>query len=146
MASLSENRKARFDYAVLENFTAGLELKGFEAKSAKSGRANLAGAQAVYRGGEFWLIGMDIPPYQANNSPEDYDSRRSRRLLMNREEINYLAGRLREKGLMMIPLKLFSKNNFVKVELGLARHTKKSDKRETIKKEIARREMRSAAK
>ncbi len=144
MANLSENRKARFDYAVLENFTAGLELKGFEVKSAKSGRANLAGAQAIYRGGEFWLVGMDIPPYQANNTPKDYDSRRSRRLLLNRQEINYLAGRLREKGSSLIPLKLFSKNNSVKVELGLARRAKKSDKREIIKKEIARREMRRA--
>jgi SsrA-binding protein len=144
MASLSENRRARFDYTVLENFTAGLELKGFEAKSAKNGRANLAGAQAICRGREFWLVGADIPPYQANNYPKDYDSRRSRRLLLSRQEINYLAGRLREKGLSMIPLKLFLKNNFVKVELGLARRTKKSDKREIIKKEIARREMRRA--
>ncbi|MCL5733180.1 MAG: SsrA-binding protein SmpB [Patescibacteria group bacterium] len=142
MASLSENRKARFDYAVSENLTAGLELKGFEVKSAKNGRANLAGAQAIYRGGEFWLVGVDIPPYQPKNIPADYDSRRSRRLLLTHQEINYLAGRLKEKGSTLIPLRLFLKNNFVKVELGLAHRKKKTDKREIIKKEIARREMR----
>ena len=143
MANLSENRKARFDYVVLENFTAGLELKGFEVKSAKSGHANLAGAQAIFRGGEFWLVGVDIPPYQAKNTPKDYDGARSRRLLLNREEINYLSGKLREKGLSLIPLKLFLKNNLIKVELALVRHKNKTDKRELIKKEIARREMKN---
>lgn len=143
MASLSENRRARFDYIILKNFVAGLELKGIEVKSVRAGRANIAGAQVIFRGGELWLVGADISPYQPKNTSPNYDSHRNRRLLLNHREINYLAGKLQEKTLNLIPLKLFLKNNFIKVELGMARRKKKTDKREIIKREIARREMRS---
>ena len=98
MSSLVENRKARFDYNILEIYEAGIELKGYEVKAVKSGKMNIAGTFAVLRGGELWLLGAEIAPYQAGNVPLDYDSKRSRRLLLRREEIIELAGKMKERG------------------------------------------------
>jgi len=137
----AENRRAKFDYEILETFEAGIELKGFEVKAIKSGRANIAGTFAILRGGEVWLVNVDIPPYQVLNTPKEYDPTRTRKLLLNKKEIKYLTEKIRSENLTIVPLKLYNKNNLVKVMLGLARGKKKSDKREAIKKRETKREI-----
>ena len=133
MAPLAENRRARFDYEILETFEAGLSLQGQEVKSIRNGRLNLAGSFAIIRGGEAWLVNAQIPPYQPKNAPADYDPARTRRLLLKRQEIAALTGRLHEKGLVLVPLEAFSKKNLLKLTLGLARSKKTRDKREAIR-------------
>jgi len=143
MPSLSENRRAKFDYDILEKLEAGVELLGPEVKSAKGGRFEVAGAYAIIRKNEAWLINSKIPAYQPKNTSPDYNPERTRKLLLNQFEIKNLIGRLQEKGLSLIPLRVYLKKNLVKVELGLARSRKKGDKREYLKKKTARREMRN---
>lgn len=142
MNPLAENRRVRFDYAVKETYEAGIELAGGEVKSVKAGRMNLTGSYVIIRRGEAWLVGADIPAYQPGNSGEKYDSQRTRRLLFRRSEIKDLSGRLNEKGLSALPLKAYTKRNLIKIEVGLARARKKSDKREVLKKRNASRDMR----
>ncbi len=142
--NLAENRRARFDYDILEKYEAGLELSGQEVKSAKGGKMNLAGSYAVIRGGEAWLLNAQIPPHQPKNAPADYDPARTRRLLLRREEIKNLLGRLHEKGLSLLPLRAYAKRGLVKLELGLGRSRKDKDKREVLKKRSVEREMRRA--
>ncbi len=143
MKTLSENKRARFDYDFLEKYEAGIGLKGFEAKAVVLGRANLSGAYATVKDGEIWLTNCDIPPYQPKNTPEDYDQKRPRRLLLTHEEIGELIGRTKEKGLTLVPVRMYTKGHLVKVELGLGRSRKKADKREVLKKKAADREMRN---
>jgi len=151
---LAENRRARFDYDILETYEAGLELLGQEVKSAKGGRLQLAGSYVVIRpalrrglrrgeGGEAWLLNSQIPAYQPKNMREDYDPGRSRRLLLHSGEIRTLRGKLNEKGLSLLPLRAYSKHGIIKVELGLGRSRKAHDKREAIKKREAKREMKN---
>lgn len=144
MPTLVKNKRAFFDYEILESFEAGMELRGHEVKSAKLGRINIAGSNVIIRSGEAWLVGADIPPYQPANTPLDYDSKRTRRLLLNRKEISHLAGKLNEKGLTLVPLEVYTKNRLVKVRCGLGRLRKKSDKREVIRKRETEREIRGA--
>jgi len=139
---LAENRRARFDYDILETYEAGLELLGQEVKSAKGGRLQLAGSHTVIRGGEAWLLNSQIPAYQPKNMREDYDPGRSRRLLLHSGEIRTLRGKLNEKGLSLLPLRAYTKHGIVKLELGLGRSRKAHDKREAIKKRDVKREMR----
>ena len=139
---ITTNKRAYFDYNILEAYEAGIELKGFEVKSIKTGRINLAGAYAIIRDNQAWLINADIPPYQPKNAPEDYDSKRTRRLLLKKSEIKNLIGSVAEKGLTLMPLKVYTKNRKVKIEIGLGKSRKKKDKRELIKKREAKREMR----
>lgn len=141
MAELAINRRAHFDYEILSTYEAGISLFGFEVKGVKSGRINLAGAYALIRNNEAWLINATIPPYQAANAPLTYDPTRTRRLLLHKSEIKALIGSTAEKGLTMVPLKVYTKNNLVKVLLGLGRHKKKADKRESIKKRETDREI-----
>ncbi|KKR89294.1 MAG: SsrA-binding protein [Candidatus Wolfebacteria bacterium GW2011_GWA2_42_10] len=139
MPIIAENKKARFDYEILETYEAGLELKGFEVKSIKSGRINLVGSYAIIRNNEAWLINADIPPYQPKNAPLDYNSKRNRRLLLKKSEIKNLIGRIHEKGLTLMPLKIYTKNSKIKIEICLGKSRKKADKRELIRKrEIGR--------
>lgn len=130
----SENKKVYYDYEILEKYEAGLVLIGQEVKSIKMGRVNLTGSYVVIRGNEPYLVGAKIPPYQPKNAPENYNPEQSRKLLLNKKEINYLAGRANERGFSLIPLKLYEKNGRVKLEFGLARGKKKYDKKEKIKK------------
>jgi len=139
---IAENRRAKFDYKITDKFEAGIELRGLEVKSAKNGRLNLAGSYAILRKNEAWLINADIPPYQPKNTPADYESSRSRRLLLRHEEIKNLIGKLREKSFSLIPLRAYLKGGFIKIELGLGKSRKKKDKREILKKRAAEREMR----
>jgi len=141
MTDLAVNRRAQFDYEILSTYEAGISLLGFEVKAIKSGRINLAGAYAVIRGGEAWLINGTIPPYQAANSPADYDPTRTRRLLLHKSEIKELIGAATEKGLTIVPLKVYTKHNRVKMLIGLGRHKKKGDKREIIKRRETNREI-----
>ncbi len=128
------NKRATYDYQILETFEAGIELYGFEVKAIKNGRVQISGAHALIRGGEAWLINAVIPPYQPANMPTDYDQSRTRRLLLKQSEIKYLMGKTQEKGLTIVPLKLYGKNRILKLQLGLARRKQKADRRELLKK------------
>ena len=139
---ITTNKRAYFDYQILETIEAGIELKGFEVKAIKTGRINLAGAYAIIRDNQAWLINADIPAYQPKNAPVDYDSKRSRRLLLRDSEIKNLAGKLHEKGLNLLPLEAHLKKGFIKITLGLGKSRKKSDKREVLKKRAHEREIR----
>ena len=143
MEAIAENRRARFDYVIGETYEAGIELLGHEVKSAKGGRFQIAGARVLLRGGEAWLVNSHIPPYQPKNTPADYEEDRSRRLLLTKDELKRLTGALQEKGQVLIPLRAYLKRGFIKLELGLGKQKKKSDKRETLKKRANEREMRS---
>ena len=132
--TIAENRRARFDYEIAEKFEAGIELRGFEVKSAKIGRMQIAGAYAIIRGGEAYLITSQIPPYQTGNTPPDYDPGRTRRLLLRKDEIKRLEGLLKQKSMSLVALRAYVKNNFIKIELGAGRAKKKGDKREALKK------------
>jgi len=142
MKIFSVNKRAGFDYEILETFEAGMELKGFEVKSIASGRVNTTGSYAIIRGGEAWIVNLDIPPYQPQNTPEGYDPKRTRKLLLQKKEIEHLIGRTKEKGLTIVPMKMYNKNSKIKIELGLGRSKKKYDKREVIKKRETEREIR----
>jgi len=140
---ITTNKRAYFDYQILETYEAGIELKGFEVKAIKSGRINLAGSYVVIRNNQAWLLNADIPPYQPKNTPADYDSKRTRRLLLNKSQISNLIGRTQEKGLTLVPLKVYTKakTGKIKIEIGLAKSRKKVDKRELIKKREVEREI-----
>jgi len=146
MAIFITNKRAKFDYQILKTFEAGVELKGFEVKAIKNGRINLTNSYAIIKNNEAFLLNTDIPPYQPKNTPPDYDSKRTRRLLLNKSEIKNLAGLVQEKGLTLIPLKIYTKGKAekIKIEIALAKSRKKFDKRELIKKREALREMRKA--
>lgn len=139
--ALAENRRAAFDYEILDTYEAGIALHGFEVKAVKAGRMNLAGTFAIIRGNEAWLVNASISPYQAGNTPESYDPTRTRRLLLHRKEIKELIGAAAQKGLTIVPLRVYASRNRIKVEIALARHKKKQDKREHIKKREAGREI-----
>ncbi len=142
MKVLSENRRARFDYEILETYEAGIELTGQEVKSVKGGQFNLNGAHVILKNNEAWLLNSQVPPYQPKNAPADYNPERTRRLLLHSSEIKSLIGRLHEKGLSLIPFNSHLKKNLIKLELGLARSRKKHDKRELLKKRAIEKETR----
>ena len=133
MPALAENKKAYFDYEILETFEAGLVLEGHEVKSMKLGRASIQGAYAIIRGNEAYILGMHVPPYQEANTPSGYDPDRTRKLLLMRKEINHLIGKTVEKGLTLVPLKVYTEHGLCKILLGLGKGKKKTDKRQTIK-------------
>lgn len=140
----AENRKARFDYEILETFEAGLVLSGAEVKSIKNGRMNLTGSYLNFHNGELYLIGAFIAPYQPKNQPADYDPYRSRKLLLRKKELVSLIGKIKPKGLTLIPLKAYNKGRRIKLEFAVARGKKQYDKREIIaKREAARKIARS---
>ncbi|MBI2109145.1 MAG: SsrA-binding protein SmpB [Parcubacteria group bacterium] len=138
---LIENRKAYFNYEVLEKFEAGLKLLGFEVKSLKGGQGSLSGAYIIVRGGEAFIVGMHIPPYQVKNTPGDYDPNRVRKLLLNRKEISEIAGYEKKKGLTIVPISVYNKAGKVKLEIAVARGKKKYDKRQAIKKRDTERDI-----
>lgn len=142
MKILAENKKAYFNYQILEKFEAGISLIGQEVKSLKTRGASLAGSYVVLKGKEVFWIGVSISPYQPRNAPADYNPERSRKLLLKKSEIKYLIGKARQKGLTLIPLRVYTKNGKIKVEFGIAKGLKKIDKRELIKKREVEREMR----
>jgi len=141
MAKFAENKKAYFNYEILEKITAGIELLGFEVKAIKAGRMSLDGSYAVIRGNEAFLIGSSVVSLQPKNAPKDYDERRNRKLLLTKKEIRNLAGSEKQNGLTIVALSVYNINKKIKVELGLAKGKKKSDKRESIKKRESDREI-----
>jgi len=143
MSIITQNKKAYFDYEILETLEAGIELKGYEVKAIKTGRINLAGSYVIIKNNQAWLLNADIPAYQPKNTPENYNPKRTRRLLLNKSEIKSLIGRVREKDLTLMPLKVYTKAKIgrIKIEIGLAKSRKKFDKRELIKKREAKREI-----
>ncbi len=134
MSQWSYNKEALFNYEVLEKFEAGVELLGFEVKAIKAGKMNLAGSHVGVRGGEAFLIGASIAPYQTANTPEDYEPTRVRKLLLNKSELAQLAGFESKKGLTIIPISVYNKGRRIKLEVAVARGKKRFDKRQTIKK------------
>lgn len=142
MTELAKNKKAYFNYEILETFQAGLALQGFEVKAIKSGKINLSGSFVIIRGGQAYLLNADIPPYQPKNTPESYDSKRTRTLLLKKKEIARLTGLTQQKGLTLIPLRVYTNRNLVKLEFGLCRGKKQYEKRETIKRRESEREIR----
>lgn len=141
MKVYSENKKAIFNYEILEKYEAGLILIGQEVKSIKLGHISLAGSYVVLKDEEVYLIGAHIPAYQPKNASPDYNPERSRKLLLRKEEIKKLIGQSRQKGLTIIPLRVYTNNGKIKLEFGTARGRKKFDKRDKIKKGEANREI-----
>lgn len=142
MANYAENRKARFDYEILEKYETGIELLGTEVKSVRGGQMSLEGAFVIVRGGEAFIINANIPPYQPKNAPTDYDPLRNRKLLLTKKEIAELAGNEKNKSLTIVPISVYNKNRKIKVQIALVKGKKKRDKRETIKKRETDREIR----
>ena len=143
---LSDNRQARFQYEILEDYEAGVQLIGTEVKSIKAGRVNLRDGFASIRDGEVWLHNVHVSPYQASGEYFNHEPRRTRKLLLHRREINKLIGKVEEKGLTLVPLKMYLKNGIVKVAIGLARGKKLHDKRESVKRRQDQRDIQRAMK
>ena len=127
---IAENRRARHEYHFLERVEAGLALQGSEVKSLRQGQAVLQRAYADPRGGELWLVGLHIPPYEQASQPHDPD--RDRKLLLHRREINKLSSQVAERGLTLVPIRLYFKDGRAKVELALARGKEQRDKRRDV--------------
>lgn len=137
-----KNKKAYFNYAVLEKFEAGLKLSGTEVKSIKDGRVSFEGSYISFReDGSYWVNGT-VPAWQPKNAPARYEPTRPRKLLLSKKEIGYLRGRSEEKGLTVVPLRIYSKKGNLKMEVGLVRRKKKWDKREALKKRAQERDVR----
>lgn len=134
MTTYAVNKKATFDYEILERFEAGLVLAGYEAKAIRAGKANLQGAYVVVRGGEAYLVGASIAHYQEKNMPTDYEPDRHRKLLLSKKQLVELEAAEAEKGQTIIPLNFHTAGRHIKVEIGIARGKKEFDKRESIKK------------
>lgn len=140
MATLVEYKKARLKYAVEESYAAGMELLGGEVKALRGKLGSLEGAHVVVRGGEAYIVGMTIPPYQVANAPKGYDPERTRRLLLTKKELRELADAEAKKGLTIVPLEVYTSGRNVKVRVAIVHGKSQSDKREDLKKRTAERE------
>jgi SsrA-binding protein len=140
---VSTNRRARHEYHILESFECGLVLHGYEVKSIREGRVNIQDAYGIVRGDEAFVENMHISPY-SHGDMRVIDPLRTRKLLLRRKEIDYLLGKTRERGLTLVPLKLYFKGPHLKLEVGIARGKKLYDKREDIAERDARRDMERA--
>jgi len=138
--ALIEYKKAFLKFAPIETFSAGLELMGTEVKALRSKLGSLDGARVVVRGGEAYIIGMTIPPYQAANTPKTYDPERARRLLLTKKELTTLLTEEAKKGLTIIPLEVYTNGRLVKARIAVVRGKGKADRREDLKKRDASRE------
>ena len=136
-----DNRRARHEYHILDSLEAGLALTGTEVKSIRAGGVSISESYARFRDGEAWLLGMHVPPYK-QGSFSNVDPNRPRKLLLKKEQIADLQSRVKEKGLTIVPLRMYFTRGMVKVQIGLARGKKDWDKREDIAKRDAEREMR----
>jgi SsrA-binding protein len=143
---ISDNRQARYLYEILETFEAGIELTGTEVKSIRAGRVNLKDGYALIRDGEAWLINVHISPYTASGQYFNHEPRRTRKLLLHRQEIRKLIGKVEQQGLTLVPLKMYLKRGWVKVSIGLGKGKKVHDKRESLKKRQDQRDMQRAMK
>ncbi len=146
MATLIRNKRALFDYEILDTFKAGIFLKGKEVKSLKNKRGKLEGSYAHIQGEEIFLINFSIPVYQPKNTLGSTEPDRTRKILLKKREINSLIGKIKEKQLTLFPMKVFTEKGQIKIELGLGKGKKKIDKRETIKERESKREIERAMK
>jgi SsrA-binding protein len=142
--AISTNRRARHEYEILETVEAGLVLRGTEVKSLRDSQVTFKDSYATIRNGEAWLLGCHINPY-SHGTDANHDPDRDRKLLLHRREISRLTGKVAERGLTLVPLRLYFKDGRVKIELGLARGRKLHDKRSAIREREVRREMDKAA-
>ena len=141
MKILAENKKAYFNFEILEKFEAGMVLIGQEVKSIKLGRINLAGSYVILKNEEAYLINANVPPYQPKNLLTDYDMTRPRKLLLKKSEIQYLIGKVKVHRLTLMPLRVYAKKGKIKLEFAISRGKKKADKREVIKKRETEKEI-----
>jgi SsrA-binding protein len=139
------NRRARYEYQILETFEAGISLTGSEVKSLKQGRASLSSSFARIREGEVWLMGANIPLF-ASSSPEGYDPLRERKLLLHKRQITALSLKVKQQQLTLVPMSLYTKGRLVKVKVALAKGKKRYEKRESKRRKDARREVEKALK
>jgi SsrA-binding protein len=142
---ICRNRKAYFEYTVDAIFEAGLVLQGTEAKSLRQGKANIEDAYARFRDGDIYLLNAHISPY-SHAAGENHEPDRPRKLLLHKRELKRLAGKIQEKGYTLIPIRLYFKNEYAKVELALAKGKRQADKRETIRRREEQRELERARK
>lgn len=141
MADYARNKKAFFNYEILEKLEAGLELRGYEVKSIRRGSLDLSGSFVIVRGKETYLVNTYITPFQPQNTPAGYDPSRARKLLLQKRELHKLTAILDQKGLTIVPLRMYNKGGKIKVEIGVARGKRQYEKREKMKKNTARREI-----
>ncbi len=134
MPVLIKNKKAFYNYHILDKMEGGLVLIGQEVKALKEGKGSLFGSFVSIKNGEVYLVNCNITPYQPKNLPKGYNSQRDRKVLLKKEEIKSLIGKTKEKGVTLIPLSVYTKKNFIKLEFAVAKGKKKYDKREAIKK------------
>lgn len=134
MPILATNKKANFDYKLIESFEAGLVLFGYEVKAVKDGHISLKGAYISFRQSELYLIGAHISKYRHAGNLPDYNPIRERKILLRNKEIKHLLGKKEENGLTLVPVKIYTKHSLIKMELALAEGKKKFDKRADLKK------------
>lgn len=151
MTTLAINKKATFDYQILETFSVGLVLFGYEVKSLRSGQANLKGSYVSFNtnkknNNEAYLLKAFIPLYKPAGKLENYNPERPRKLLLKKKEIDYLVGKKQEKGLTVIPIKVYTKGSFIKLEIAVVKGKKSFDKREDLKKKDLDRQIRTLTK
>lgn len=146
MENLAENRKARFDYEILDTYEAGISLTGPEVKSAREGKVQLGGSHVLLKPKGAFLFNAIIQPYQPNNPTAAADPTRTRPLLLTKKELNSLLSKVKERGLTVVPLALYTKGRRVKLSIALVKHKKAHDKREAIRKRETSREMRRTLK
>jgi len=142
----SDNRQARHQYEILETFEAGIELKGTEVKSIRAGKANLRDGFAQLREGELWLQNVHISPHSTTIQQYNHDPRRTRKLLLHKGEIRKLIGKVEQKGLTLVPLKIYVTRGWIKVTIALAKGKKLHDKRDSLKRKQEKREVERALK
>jgi len=144
--ALIENSRVGFDYEILETIEAGMELLGLEVKSLRTGHGSLKGARVVARGDEAYLVGATIPPWQPGNTPKSYDPERTRRLLLKRDEIAHISSAEGQRGLTVVPIKVYNNGHNLKLLLAIARGKKKADKRHSIREREEKRRIRRTLK
>lgn len=141
MPTLITHKKAHFDYEFLDTYEGGIELLGLEAKALRDKKGSLDGAHIIVRGGEAFMVNAHVPPLQPANAPKDYDPYRTRKLLLTKKQLGELATADSQKGLTIVPISLYTKGRYIKIEIAIARGKKKYDKREAIKKRDTQRDI-----
>jgi len=142
MKVLAKNKKATHNYEILDKYEAGIVLSGQEVKSAKNGKMSIKGAYVIPKHSELYLVGANIPPYQPFNVPIEYEAEQDRKLLLRKDQIKHLIGKSKEEGLTLIPLRVYTKNGLIKVEIAVAKGKKKYEKKEKLKQREAERKIR----
>ncbi len=141
MKNYAVHRRAKFDYEILDTYEAGLVLSGQEVKAIRAGKAKLEGGHVVVRGGEAYVVGISIAPYQPVNMPKDYESDRVRKLLLSKKELAVIETKTEQRGLTAVPLRLYNHGRTVKLEIAVVRGKKLTDKRQSIQARDTKRDI-----